>query len=245
MSALPFAPLHTGLLVLCGALLAGGFVVGRLDPARINRIPRLNKLLSSALLLISALLIWRTAAVGTPLAQTAALICVGMALSLLGDVIMAQLLPLRQYVVLGMAAFGAVQVLYGFGYLRLGHVLGISGNALRLVSLAAAYVVGVALWWSLVRSPRQPLVMNLTSLGYCLLLATMAGLATSIVVEELRLAMLAVGGWLFVVSDLLLGHRLFRGRRFLLMGDLIWMTYITGQALIVYSTSAALRLLRS
>jgi len=243
MSSLPFAPLHTGLLVICGALLAGGFLVGRLDQARINRIPRLNKLLSSVILLASALLIWRTAAAQTPLAGTAALLCVGMAFSLLGDVIMAQLLPLRQYVLFGMAAFGLAQVSYILAFVGLGRSLSLTDSTARLACLAGAYVIGVALWWRLVFSRRQSPALNVASLGYCLLLLTMAGLAMSVAVQEPRLTMLAAGGWLFVASDLLLGHRLFRRRHFLLMGDLVWMTYISGQALIVYSTGAALQLL--
>ena len=218
-------------------------MVGRLDQARINRIPRLNKLLSSAILVACALLIWTTAAVGTALARTAALLCAGMAFSLLGDVIMAQLLPLRQYVLCGMGAFGLTQVLYILGYLRLGQALGLSDSTVRLACLAGAYVIGISLWWRLVFSSRQRTAMNVASLGYCLLLLTMAGLATSVAVQEPHLTILAVGGCLFVLSDLLLGHRLFRMRRFLLMGDLVWMTYISGQALIVYSAAVASRLL--
>jgi len=243
MSSLPFAPLHTGLLVICGALLVGGFLVGRLDEARINRIPRPNKLLSSVILLASALLIWRTAAAHTPLTGAAALLSVGMAFSLLGDVIMAQLLPLHHYVLLGMGAFGVAQLLYILAYLRVGQALGLSDSTARFASVAGAFALGIALWWRLVFSRRQPPVLNVASFAYCLLLLTMAGLATSIALQEPRLAMLAAGGWLFVVSDLLLGHRLFRRRHFFLMGDLVWMTYISGQALIVYSTAAALLLL--
>jgi len=40
-----------------------------------------------------------------------------------------------------------------------------------------------------------------------------------------------------------LGHRLFQGGKFLLVGDLVWMTYIVGQLLIVFSTATGLRLL--
>lgn len=223
--------------------MVGGFLVGRLDRERINRIPRLNKLLSSVILLVSALLIWRMAAEETPLVGSAALLCVGMAFSLLGDVIMAQLLPMRQYVLFGMAAFGVTQVLYVLAEIRLGQVLGLSENRVRLACVAGSCVMGAALWWRLVFSRRQPPVLNLVSFGYCLLLLTMAGLATSIAVQEPRMAVLSAGAWLFVASDLLLGHRLFRRRHFILMGDLIWMTYISGQALIVYSTAAALQLL--
>ena len=76
-----------------------------------------------------------------------------------------------------------------------------------------------------------------------LLLAAMAGLAASLALQEARFLPLALGGVLFVVSDTLLGHRLFQRGHFLLIGDLVWMTYIVGQLLIVFSTATALRLL--
>jgi len=61
--------------------------------------------------------------------------------------------------------------------------------------------------------------------------------------QEPRFVPLALGALLFLVSDVFLGHRLFQGGKFLLVGDLVWMTYIVGQLLIVFSTATGLRLL--
>jgi hypothetical protein len=101
----------------------------------------------------------------------------------------------------------------------------------------------VLLWWTLIRSPQTPAVLNYGSLGYALLLAAMAGLAVSLALQEPRFVPLALGALLFLVSDVFLGHRLFQEGKFLLMGDLVWMTYIVGQLLIVFSTATGLRLL--
>jgi len=112
------------LLAAWAALLILGFAFGRLDQERINRIPRANKILSSAILVVCALIWWLAGASGTPLAAYAALLFFGMAFSFVGDVIMAQLLPLPQHVLFGMGAFGVAHALYISGYLRLGSMLG-------------------------------------------------------------------------------------------------------------------------
>jgi hypothetical protein len=231
------------LLAIWAALLILGFAFGQLDEERINRIPRLNKILSSVILVVCALVWWLAGASGTPLATYAALLFFGMAFSFLGDVIMAQLLPLPQHVIFGMGAFGVAHVLYISGYLRLGRVLGLQDSRARVVGLAVLLVLGVLLWWLLIRSPQTAAVLNYGSLVYALLIAAMAGLAVSLALQEPRFVPLALGAVLFLVSDVFLGHRLFQGGQFLLVGDLVWMTYIVGQLLIVFSTATGLRLL--
>ena len=231
------------LLSVWAALLILGFIFGRLDEERINRIPRTNKILSSVILVICALIWWLAGASGTPLAAYAALLFFGMAFSLLGDVIMAQLLPLPQYVLCGMGAFGVAHVLYISGYLRLGGVLGLQDSRARVVGLAVLLVLAVVLWWTLIRSPQTDAVLNYGSLGYALLLAAMAGLAVSLALQQPRFVPLALGALLFLISDVFLGHRLFQRGTFLLIGDLVWVTYIVGQLLIVFSAATGLRLL--
>lgn len=238
-----YATLLYALLAVWAALLILGFAFGRLDEERINRIPRTNRIVSSAILVVCALIWWLAGAAGTPLGAYAALLFFGMAFSFLGDVIMAQLLPLPQYVLCGMGAFGVAHVLYISGYLRLGSVLGLQDGRARAVGLAVLLVLAVVLWWTLIRSPRTDAMLNYGSLGYALLLAAMAGLAVSLALQEPRFVPLALGAVLFLISDVFLGHRLFQRGTFLLIGDLVWMTYIVGQLLIVFSTGTGLRLL--
>lgn len=237
------ATLLWALLAVWAALLILGFVFGRLDQTRINRIPRANKILSSAILVVCALIWWLAGAAGTPLAIYAALLFLGMAFSFLGDMIMAQLRPLPQYVLFGMGAFGLAHVLYIAAYLQLGGVLGLQDAWARAIGLAILLILAVVLWWTLIRSPQTPAMLNYGSLGYALLLATMAGVAVSLALQEARFVPLALGALLFLISDVFLGHRLFQGGNFLLVGDLVWMTYIVGQLLIVFSTAIGLRML--
>jgi hypothetical protein len=247
MFALPisrtYAVLLYALLVVWAALLILGFAFGKLDEEQINRIPRFNKILSSAILVACALIWWLAGASGTPLVPYATLLFFGMAFSFLGDLIMAQLLPLPQHVLFGMGAFGVAHVLYISGYLRVGRVLGLQDRQARAIGLAALLVVAVVLWWVLIRSPQTAAVLNYGSLVYALLIAAMAGLAVSLALQEPRFVPLALGAVLFLISDVFLGHRLFQGGAFLLVGDLVWMTYIVGQLLIVFSTATGLKLL--
>ena len=76
------------------------------------------------------------------------------------------------------------------------------------------------------------------ALPYSLLLATTAGIATYLALEDRRFSLLAVGAVLFLVSDLILAFRLFHGE-FALATHAVWLTYGPGQMLIVYSIGTA------
>ena len=65
---MPYATSMYALLAVWGALLILGFAFGKLDEERINRIPRANKILSSAILVVCAVIWWLAGAAGTPLA---------------------------------------------------------------------------------------------------------------------------------------------------------------------------------
>ena len=64
----PYAILLYALLAIWAALLILGFAFGWLDEQRINRIPRTNKMFSSIILVICALIWWRAGVTGTQLA---------------------------------------------------------------------------------------------------------------------------------------------------------------------------------
>jgi uncharacterized membrane protein YhhN len=88
-------------------------------------------------------------------------------------------------------------------------------------------------WWVLVRNPKIGAALNYGALLYALLLSSMSGLAASLAAQDRRYTPLALGGALFLASDMILASRLFRGLHFPQIGDVVWLTYISGQALIV------------
>ncbi|HWQ11400.1 MAG TPA: lysoplasmalogenase family protein [Roseiflexaceae bacterium] len=238
-----------GLLALAAAALLAGLVFGRGD--RRNRIPLPLRMLSSALVWAAALVLWRAAPHG-PLRARAGLAAAGMACGFLGDLVMARVIPLPQHVMFGMLAFGAghVQYMRAASFLiHQGHEgpEALGGSNLRVLralrgsrpALIASSAVAVAGWRALVYSPSQPAPLGYAALAYALLLSSMAGLGGALAWRDRRYAPLAAGGALFFLSDLILAGELFRGLFFPHIGDAIWLTYLTGQGLIVTTLGTA------
>lgn len=233
------------LLIVWAAVLIVGFILGPLNQARTNRIPLANRITSSFILVLCALLWWSVEVRTAAPSGYAALLMPGMVSGFVGDLIMSQLIPTPDRVIFGIAAFGVGHVFYIAAYLCLSGLSGLSDRRTRATALIALLVMGLVAWWGLVRSPQAPTVLNAGSLGYALLMGVMVGLAAALAVQERRFIPLAAGAGLFMISDLILGNYLFRGNKWLLVGDVVWITYIVGQALIVFSPAAALQVLSS
>lgn len=242
---------------LAAAVLLAGLARGGGDGAR-NRIPRPLRMLSSALVWAGALLLWRGAPAGERRGR-AGLAAAGMGFGFLGDLIMARVIPLPQHVIFGMLAFGAghVQYLRAAGTLPPEHegtktrrhegaqarrkeegesiLRACVPSCLRgkKAALAGAAAAGAGGWRLLAYAPVQPAPINAASLVYALLLSAMAGVGATRAAEDPRRWPLAVGGGLFFLSDLILAGELFRGLFFPHIGDTVWLTYLTGQGLIV------------
>jgi hypothetical protein len=96
-------------------------------------------------------------------------------------------------------------------------------------------LLGGLLGYFVVMGSAQPPVIRRGALGYTLLLASTAGVATGLALQQPLFSGLAVGTALFLVSDLLIALDLFAKRKFPAMNTLIWLTYGPAQALIVTS----------
>lgn len=212
---------------LAGALLLAGLVLGRRDERDVNRIPRPARMLSSALVLLAALLQARAGR------RQGRLVAAGMACGFVGDLVMAELIPLPEHVLVGMLSFGIGHSCYLQALAARARAEQLTDPATRRVALGAAWLVGGMGWLGLVRNPRLSAALNYGALAYALLLASMAGSASALAAQRPRYIRLALGGWLFLLSDIILAARLFRQAHFSQIGDVVWLTYITGQALIV------------
>ena len=84
-----------------------------------------------------------------------------------------------------------------------------------------------------------PTTLHWAALPYALLLASTAGFATGLALQDATLLPLALGAALFLLSDLILAAQLFNHLHFPLIGDVIWLTYGPGQMLIVYTLGRA------
>ncbi|HEU5099779.1 MAG TPA: lysoplasmalogenase [Roseiflexaceae bacterium] len=217
------------LYALGAALLLLGLLFGRRDKEGINRIPLPARMLSSTLVLACALLL-RKAARPERRRQNG-LVAAGMANGFVGDLIMAEVIPLPEHVLCGMLTFGAGHTCYIRALLeREGSP---PSRATRLAWLSASWAAGLLGWQLLVRNPKLSPALNYGALAYGLLLSSMAGLAADLAARDRRYTPVAIGGGLFLASDMILASRLFRGTHFPQIGDVIWLTYISGQALIV------------
>ncbi len=217
---------------LAGLLLVLGLLLGKRGDQGINTIPRWVRMSSSALVLLGALL---QARAGPPGQRR--LTAAGMGCGFAGDLIMAELTGLPEHVLFGMLAFGAGHGCYIQAFAARARQLAAAPRAER-AALPLAWLVGLLGWLVLVRNPAISAALNYAALAYALLLASMAGAAAALAARDRRYAGVAAGGALFLASDLILAARLFRQAHFTQIGDVVWLTYITGQALIVAGMAA-------
>ena len=230
----------TLLLIVWAALLFGGFILGKTWTDGTRRMPVWTRMASSLTLVIAA---WSLAIFtqGMDAAAYAVLIAIGMTLGFLGDLFMAKLIPVSWNVLGGMAAFGLGHVAYIIAIAWLGNTAGLDDSAARWGAWIAWLIVGALGWFVAVwRGARDRTALHSAALPYALLLASTAGAATGLALQTSLLVGLAVGAGLFLLSDLILAERLFRGVFFPLIDDVVWLTYGPAQMLIVYSINAAL-----
>mgnify|MGYP001184955005 CR=1 FL=1 len=232
-----------GLLILWAILLFGGFLLGGpTDAAR--RMPAWTRMASSATLVVAAFS-WYAFTRNGPTGSYALLVAVGMTFGLLGDLALAGWLPGGRNVIMGIAFFGIGHIFYITAMLRFATVAGLTASGPRWGALAVWLLVGLVGWYIVVLRGAAaggitPGIVHWIALPYALLLAGTAGVATGLALQDGRFIPLAIGGALFLLSDLILAGEMFSGLSFRLIGDVIWLTYGPAQMLIVYSVSAVL-----
>lgn len=218
------------------------FAIGLLGPWRDaperktnGRLPLAVCMLLSLSLVIAAFIIWQSGAQQTAYAQW---VCFGMFASFIGDLIMAQLIPLPNRLIGGMIAFGIAHALYITAYIS---TIGQSLDS-ALVGLFTGLLfycsLTVLTWWFLIRNPQKETAINIGALVYGLWISVMASFAFALAVAMggARFAWFtAIGGLIFVVSDFLIGITDIRGIAIKNANDWIWLTYIAGQMGIVYA----------
>jgi hypothetical protein len=156
-----------------------------------------------------------------------------------GDLIMARLIPVPNRLIFGMVAFAVCHVFYIFAFAHLLPKSPPVGAGVTGIVLAAMLALGVWAWYSLVRNPSRSRAINTGSLLYGLLFGLSASLAILLAIADSHYMGLAAGTLLFMLSDLILGSWVIRGHVWRSVNDVIWLTYVIGQLLIVYSVAAA------
>lgn len=229
------------LLLAWAALLLGGWLIDFGGRTARNRLPLAARMATSAVLVAAALVWWQAGTAGTELADYGLLIFAGMALGFVGDLVMAKVIRTPNRVIFGMLAFGAGHLCYIAAFIGLGRELGPTATAAGAAIWLVYALTSAFLWYTLIRQPARGRALNSGTLVYALLLATMAAAALALAVQDVRLLPLALGGLLFIASDMFVGSELMRGTTFRSIGDVIWITYTVAQMLIVYSTAIVLQ----
>lgn len=242
--------LVAGIWVLWAILLFGGTIASEIGGNSSNAVSKDQILLvahlGSSVLLVTAAWIWFLGFSQSLASATVALFAAGMTAGAIGDFFNAGLLQdqirLPDPVLGGMAAFALGHIAYIAACVRVAREHGFRFRARRLAGIAFWEAFGSIAWFFVVdrHTNAGAGVLVWPALPYSLLLATTAGFATSLALEDRRFLPLAVGAVLFLFSDLILAFRLFQGE-FPMAGHAVWLTYGPGQMLIVYSIGTAAR----
>lgn len=233
-------PVAGGLVALAAIANMLAYALGRPDPAATGRmIPWLQRS-TSAMLALAAITLAALAPPASVARPYATLIAVGMSLSFIADLIMAAIIRVPNRVLGGMAVFGLAHLAYLAALLMLDRALALDARTPMLVWSGAFLLVAVVFWRLAVDTPQAPGALRAGALGYLVLLATMTGAAWGVATRAPGLWMLAVGALLFFSSDAVLGNQIFRANNWRGVGDVVWATYIVGQAGIVCSAYPAL-----
>ena len=158
---------------------------------------------------------------------------VGMAFSWFGDMTMSQVKPIclwtKNRVVGGMAAFAAAHVFYLIGLFGGAAVAGINNSA----AITAAAVIWCATmlfaWFFALRQSKEPFAIKSAGVVYITMVCVIAAMGIGITVYSVRLWPLALGGMLFLVSDVVVGLHDIGKRTIPYLEAVIWGTYAPAQ----------------
>lgn len=228
---------RNNLLKLWAALLLGGLIVARLlpDPGG-SILGTVGRMGSSLALVVIGILAWLQ--VSETSRRYSLFIAVGMFLGTVGDFFNANLLtfiPKIQPTLGAIIAFGIGHVVYMKGMFDVLRNFTDLKSFKIVISILFWQVAAVVGWYGIVYLAPEPTSLLWPALGYTMLLAGTAGLATAIAMHRKSVWPLALGAALFLISDLILAVGLFRGS-FPFRSEAVWLTYGPGQMLIVAST---------
>ncbi len=232
-----------GLLILWALLLFGGFIFNApIDETR--RMPTWARMASSGTLVVAAFS-WYLFARHTPAAGYALLVAIGMSFGFLGDLLLAGVLPGGSNFIAGLISFAIGHVFYIVAMLRFAAAAGLTSPGPRWGSLAVWLLIALVGWYwvvwrGAVSAGITPDIVHWLALPYAILLATTTAVAMGLALQDGRFIPLAVGGALFLLSDLILAGDRFSGLSFPLISDVVWLTYGPAQMLIVYSIGTVL-----
>jgi hypothetical protein len=212
------------------------FIFGHYNAERTRRTIKPLRLSTSWILVVCA---WIMFSVSSTLRTPALLIALGMTFGALGDLVLADVIPLPKRMISGIIVFSIGHLCYIAGFSQTARALVLNDPFSESILWAAFVISAALLWFFLIYNPAKSRVLNLGSLFYGWLIAIVAGTATALALADPRFTLTAIGGVLFLISDIILGNRELRDNGWFLVHDVVWVLYITGQAFIVLTATYA------
>ena len=206
------------------------FIFGHPNAERTRRTIKPLRLSTSWILVACA---WIIFASSTTLRTPALLIALGMTFGAIGDLVLADVIPLPKRMISGILVFSIGHLCYIAGFSQTAQALGLTDPLTGSLVWVGFVIVAALLWFFLIYNPAKSRVLNVGALIYGWIIAVMAGTATALALADPRFTLTAIGGVLFLISDIILGNRELRDNGWFLVHDVVWVIYIAGQALIV------------
>ncbi len=206
------------------------FIFGHYNQERTRRTIKPLRLSTSWILAMCA---WIICATSTSLRTPALLMALGMTFGAIGDLVLAEVIRTPKPMIAGILVFALGHICYIIGFVQVAQTLRLNDPFSGSLLWVLFVIVAAFLWFFLIYNPVKSRVLNLGALFYGWLIAIMAGTATALALSDPRFTLTAIGGVLFFISDMILGNRELRDNGWFLVHDVVWVLYITGQALIV------------
>ncbi len=217
-------------LVAIPVVLLIAVVFGHTNAERTRRTLKPLRLSTSWILVACAWIIFSTS---TILRAPALLIALGMTCGALGDLILANVIKTPNAMIGGIVVFALGHLLYIAAFSQTAQALGLTDPFTGSLVWVVLILIASFLWFFFIYNPAKSRMLNIGSLLYGWLIAVMAGVAVALAMQDPRFTLTALGGILFLISDLILGNRELRDHGWFLVHDVVWVLYITGQAFIV------------
>lgn len=238
MSALTMM-LAGGISLIAGLANVAALGFGQLNAGGTSRaIPWLQRS-TSLMLAVVAWLFYLLAAASDSVAIFALWIAIGMSLSFVADLIMAEIIRLPNRVIGGIAVFALAHLSYLAAMFYLNGAGRVAAERWMLLWAIVFVLVALVYWRLMVYTPEAPRALLVGSLIYLVVIGLMVGGAWGLATANRKLWILAGGALLFFISDAILGNQIFRRNNWPYVGDVVWISYILGQAGIVWSVYAA------
>ena len=153
------------------------FIFGHTNPERTRRTIKPLRLSTSWILAACA---WILFATSTTLRTPALLIAFGMTFGAIGDLVLADVIPLPKRMISGIIVFALGHLCYIAGFSQLARALGLNDPFAGSLLWVLFVLVAAFLWFFFIYNPSKSRVLNLGSLFYGWLIAVMAGTATAL-----------------------------------------------------------------